>query len=187
VGTDVSAPTCPKCHAELTLGPSGRLHVWSCPAGHGVGFTVSEAYQRLEGDEVHTIWQASEHAAAGAYACPMCARPMVSVTVAVGGEASPTETLDVCREDEFIWFDPGELDEFPQGAPAAEPSAEEQQKIDEIRRTFDHDLDVAQAEEETWADRFADHVVAAHPGFVHLLDHAVYRHELDDVEDAHAA
>src|SRR5581483_1875900 len=125
------------------------LDAWSCPAGHGIGFTVSEAYERLEGDEVHKIWQASEHAAPGSHHCPFCAQPMVSVTVAVGGEGSPKETLDVCREDEFIWFDPGELDEFPQHAPAPEPSAEEQRKIDQIRRTFDHDLDVALAEEES--------------------------------------
>jgi hypothetical protein len=36
-------------------------------------------------------------------------------------------------------------------------------------------------------NRFANHVVRKHPGFVHLLDHVVYGHELDDVEDAHAA
>lgn len=189
MSSDLSAPTCPKCGAELKLGASGRLHAWSCPAGHGVGFTVTEAYERLADDEVHAIWHASEHGAPGSYHCPFCARPMVNVTVAVGGDGSPTETLDVCREDEFIWFDPGELDEFPQSAPPSEPSAEEQRKIDQIRSTFDHDLDLAQADEESHGilNRFANHVVAEHPGFVHLLDHAVYRHELDDVEDAHAA
>ena len=186
MSSDLSAPTCPKCGAELKLGASGRLHAWSCPAGHGVGFTVTEAYERLADDEVHTIWQASEHGAPGSYACPMCTRQMVSVTVAVGGPGSPQETLDVCREDEFIWFDAGELDEFPQHAPAPEASADEQRKIDEIRKTFDHDLDAALADEESSGifDRFANHVVREHPGFVHLLDHAVYRHELDD---AHAA
>ena len=189
MSSDLSAPTCPKCGAELKLGASGRLDAWSCPAGHGIGFTVSEAYERLEGDEVHKIWQASEHAAPGSYHCPMCAQPMVSVTVAVGGEGSPAETLDVCRADEFFWFDPGELDEFPEGASPAEPTPAEQRKIDRIRAAFDHDLDAAQADEESHGvlDRLANHVVAAHPGFVHLVDHAVYHHELDDLEDAHAA
>ena len=55
----------------------------------------------------------------------MCSQPMAGVTVAVGGPGSPEETLDVCREDEFIWFDPGELDEFPQHTAAAPPSADE--------------------------------------------------------------
>lgn len=189
VSSDLSAPTCPKCGADLKLGARGRLDAWSCPAGHGVGFTVSEAYERLEGDEVHRIWHASEHAPPSSYHCPMCAQPMAGVTVAVGGEGSPAETLDVCREDEFIWFDPGELDEFPQGAPPPEPSAEEQRKIDRIRETFDHDLDSAQADEESRGvlNRFANHVVAAHPGFVRFVDEAVYHHELGDFEDAHAA
>jgi Zn-finger nucleic acid-binding protein len=188
VSAELSAPKCPQCGAELKLGAGGTLHAWSCPAGHGVGFTVSAAYDRLADDEIHEIWQASEHGTPGKHACPMCDRPMVTVTVPAGGEGSPQETLDVCREDEFIWFDPGELDEFPAHAAAAPPSADEQRKIDEIRATFDHDLDSALEQEENAGvlDRFANHVVRHHPGFVHFLDHAVYRHELDDL-DADAA
>ena len=182
--SESAVPTCPRCGADLTLGASGRLAAWSCPAGHGVGFTITEAYERLEDDEVHRIWQASESAAPGAYACPMCTRPMANVTVAVGGEHSPTESLDVCREDQFIWFDPGELDEFPEHTAAA-PSADEQRRIDQIRATFDHDLDEAEAAEEQRGvlNRFANHVVRYHPGFVHLLDDAVYHGELDDADE----
>jgi Zn-finger nucleic acid-binding protein len=194
VSSEFPAPKCPQCGAELKLGPSGKLDAWSCPAGHGLGFTLSEAYERLEDDEIHKIWKASEQAAPGKYACPMCAQPMANVTVAVGGDGSPQESLDVCREDEFIWFDPGELDEFPQHTPAPAPTADEQQKIDQIRKTFDHDLDEAAAEEESHGvmNRFANHVVSSHPGFVKFLDHVVYHHELDDMDetnqpDAHAA
>jgi Zn-finger nucleic acid-binding protein len=191
VSSELPAPKCPKCGAELRLGASGKLDAWSCPAGHGIGFTLSEAYERLEDDEIHTIWHASETAAPGTHLCPMCSQSMVCVTVAVGRPGSAQETLDVCREDEFIWFDPGELDEFPEHAAAAPPSADEFAKIEQIRRTFDHDLDEAQAEEERSGvmNRFANHVVAAHPGFVGFLDHAVYRHELGDVNETqqHAA
>jgi Zn-finger nucleic acid-binding protein len=186
--SELSAPKCPQCGAELRLGASGKLDAWSCPAGHGVGFTVSEVYERLQDDEIHAIWRASEHAASGSRTCPMCSRPMVTVTVAVAGPGSPEETLDVCREDELIWFDAGELDEFPQHID--EPlSADEQRKIEQIRATFDHDLDEALAREESEGvmNRFANHVVRSHPGFVHLLDHVVYGHELDDLDDAHAA
>jgi Zn-finger nucleic acid-binding protein len=118
---------------------------------------------------------------------------MVNVTVTVGAGDSPQVSLDVCREDEFIWFDPGELDELPQHTPGAEPSADELQKVDQIRKTFDHDLDEAEAAEESRGvmNRFANHVVACHPGLVKLLDHAVYHHALDDLDetkpDAHAA
>lgn len=190
VSGELPAPTCPQCGAELKLGASGKLDAWSCPAGHGVGFTVSEAYERLDDDEIHLIWHGSENAPAGKHVCPMCSQPMVTVTVAVAGPGSPQETLDVCREDEFIWFDPGELDEFPEHTPAAPPSADELAKIEQIRKTFDHDLDDAVADEESSGimNRFANHVVVAHPGFVGLLDHAVYGHQLDDVdEQQHAA
>jgi Zn-finger nucleic acid-binding protein len=194
VSSELSAPKCPVCGAELKLGASGKLDAWSCPAGHGLGFTLSEAYERLDDDEVHAIWQASEHAAPGKHTCPMCSRPMANVTVSVGGPGSPQETLDVCRDDEFIWFDPGELDKFPQHTAATAPSADELKKIEQIRQTFDHDLDDAQAAEESRGlmNRFANHVVMSHPGLVHLLDHAVYHHDLDDLDetaqpDAHAA
>lgn len=187
MSNELPAPTCPQCGAELRLGASGKLHAWSCPAGHGIGFTVTEAYERLEDDEIHKIWQAAAHAAPSTHTCPICARPMASVTVAAGGPGSPEETLDVCRDDQFIWFDAGELDEFPQHT-STPPSEDEQRKIDQIRATFDHDLDEAIEDEESRGimNRFANHVVASHPGFVHLLDHAIYRHELDDL-DAHAA
>jgi hypothetical protein len=185
VSTESPTPRCPQCGADLELGASGTLNAWSCPAGHGLGFTLSAAYQRLEDDEVHAIWRASEDASPGKHTCPFCSAPMVNVTVVVGGAGSPQETLDICREDEFIWFDPGELEEFPQHTLAPAPSPEEQAKIEQLRRTFDHDLDAA-AEAEGSAgvmDRFANHVVAYHPGLVHLLDHAVYGHELDDRDE----
>jgi Zn-finger nucleic acid-binding protein len=175
------APKCPQCGVDLQLGASGKLHAWSCPAAHGLGFTLSAAYERLEDDEVHAIWHASEQAAAGKHTCPFCSAPMVSVTVAVGGAGSPQETLDVCREDEFIWFDPGELDEFPQHTLATAPSPEEQARIEQLRGTFDHDLDAAA--DAGVMDRFANHVVAHHPGIVHLLDRMVYGHELDDLDE----
>ena len=185
MSTENPAPKCPQCGADLELGASGKLHAWSCPAGHGLGFTLSAAHERLEDDEVHAIWHASEQATPGKHTCPFCAAPMVNVTVAIGGPGSPQETLDVCREDEFIWFDPGELDEFPQHTLAAAPSPEEQAKIEQLRSTFDHDLDAAAAAEGSAGvmDRFANHVVAHHPGLVHLLDHTVYGHELDDLDE----
>src|SRR6476660_3238684 len=89
-----ASPTCPKCRAELKLGASGRLDCWSCPQGHGLGFTLSEAYERIPNDDISQIWHESEHAPAGKYVCPMCVEQMVTVTA----HGVP---LDVCREDEL--------------------------------------------------------------------------------------
>jgi hypothetical protein len=125
VSGEPPAPKCPECGADLKLGPSGKLDAWSCPAGHGIALTLSEAYERLEDDEIHAIWKDSETA--------------------------------------------------PQ--------------IELIRKTFDHDLDEAQADEESrgFANKLANHVVTD-PGFVGFLDHAVYGHELDDMDEhQHAA
>ena len=104
------APTCPKCGAELTLGSKDQLDFWSCPAGHGLGFTLSEAYERLQNDEIAKIWHDSQNARAGKYACPMCGVTMANLTVGVDAKSDSTQvSIDVCREDELFWFDAGEL------------------------------------------------------------------------------
>ena len=174
-----ASPTCPKCGAELKLGSSGRLDCWSCPRGDGLGFTLSEAYERIPDDDVSHIWHDSEHASPGKYACPMCGGQMVVVT-------SHGVSLDVCRDDELLWFDAGELDPFPQHESEPPPSPDELARIAQIRAAFDHDLDeAAEAEENQGAlDRLAGRIARSHPGFTGFLDHAVYHDELDDLRRA---
>jgi Zn-finger nucleic acid-binding protein len=190
----LAPPKCAQCGAELKLGASGQLDAWTCPAGHGVGFTLSEAYGRIQDDELSKIWHDSEQGSPGKHACPMCAVPMVNVSVAVDADESadgePGDqpdsaqvSLEVCREDQFIWFDPGDLDAFPQDLRNAEPSAEELGQIARIRKDFDQSID------ETYADhgllsRFADRVASRHPGFTRFLDHAVYGNALDESDAA---
>jgi hypothetical protein len=41
----------------LRLEHDGALNAWVCPNDHGLGFTVSEAYERIGEDEIHAIWQ----------------------------------------------------------------------------------------------------------------------------------
>jgi Zn-finger nucleic acid-binding protein len=190
----MSAPKCPQCGAELKLGASGKLDAWSCPAGHGVGFTLSEAYERVQEDEISRIWHGSETAAPGKYTCPMCEKQMVNVTIGVDAdefaEGDPGDTpdtkqlsLDVCRDDQFIWFDPGELDELPADLPDPQPSAADLDKIAQIRKTYDHELDEAYADH-TLLGRFVDRVAKRHPGFVRFLDRVVYRGALDESDAA---
>jgi Zn-finger nucleic acid-binding protein len=195
VNASVPTPKCPHCSDELKLGAHGRVDCWSCPAGHGLGLTLSEAYGRVQEDEISALWRRSEAAQPGRYSCPMCGVTMLSVTVGADSDEAPegelgdahdtaSVSLDVCREDQFIWFDVGELDEFPQNLPNPEPSPEELRKINLILSAFDREL--AEAHEDALnrgiLNRLATTVVRSHPGFTSVLEHALYGHRLDELE-----
>jgi Zn-finger nucleic acid-binding protein len=166
--------TCPTCKAALKLGADG---FWSCPSGHGLGFTLSKAYGRIADDEIAKIWRASEKAAAGKTPCIFCGKPTVTFTV-------DGVVLDVCRADEALWFDPGELDQLPRDRPDAPPSAEQQRQFAAIMEAFDHDLVTGLAREQGRAilDRLTNHVVREHPGFARLFDNALDGDRLDELE-----
>jgi Zn-finger nucleic acid-binding protein len=190
----LASPKCPQCRAELKLGASGRLDAWACPAGHGVGFTLSELHERAQEDELARLWERAKSADAGKHACPMCDRGMVTVTIAVDTDElverrvedktdDARVTLDVCRDDQFIWFDPGELDELPEDLPEPEPSVAEAAQIDRITTAYERELARAY-EDDSLLGRFADKVAKRHPGFVKFLDRAVYRDALDETHAA---
>ena len=112
---------------------------------------MSEAYGRVQEDEIARLWQASVSAPQGTSPCAWCGAPMVRVTVGVdpdeAREGEPGDgpdtarlTVDVCRDDQFFWFDPGELDQLPNDLPDPPPSAEEQKEIDEILAEYDRAL-----------------------------------------------
>jgi Zn-finger nucleic acid-binding protein len=180
------SPQCPQCRSELVLGACGRLDAWTCPQGHGIGLTLSEAYERAQEDELSQLWEGARSAELGTHLCAMCDRGMVSVTIGVdadedlnGDPAALHVTLDVCRDDQFIWFDPGELDELPEDVPDPQPSAAEVAQLARIRKTYDRALDAAW-EDDSPLGRFADRVSKRHPGFVKFLDRVVYRGALDE-------
>jgi len=129
--TVLPSPACPTCREELTLQADDTFDAWVCPSGHGLAFTLSEAYERLREDEIHEIWQRARSAdvATSTRGCPMCGATMVAV---------PCEsiTLDVCVIDEVLWFDAGELDRLPPDVPAAAPSAEEAAQLETVTEQF---------------------------------------------------
>jgi hypothetical protein len=187
-------PKCRRCGAELRLGKSGEVDAWSCPAGHGLGITISEAHGRLQDDEIAKIWSAAKTAPAAGYSCPLCGDPMVGVTVGIddeeaaegeaGDRADTTKVaLEVCIDDAFFWFDAGELDEFPQDIPTPPPSPEEQRKIDLIVNTFSRELEEAyEAEDERGImNKVANYIVRRDPGFASFLAHALYSRKLDEL------
>ena len=132
--------TCPTCGAALELRHEGAFNAWTCPGGHGLGFTLTEAYERLPDDEIAAIWQLARQGAPGPRHCPMCARPMVTIAVPAVDDARPVD-LDVCLVDELLWFDARELDRLPPDRPAAAPpDPTEEAEIAEITQHFGEGL-----------------------------------------------
>jgi Zn-finger nucleic acid-binding protein len=150
----LETPKCPTCGAELTLEHTGKLDAWTCPAGHGLGFTLTEAYSRISEAEIHEIWAATATALDSARRCPLCSGPMVVVH-------APTTTpgtsvaLDVCVPDELFWFDAGELDSMPAATPER-VTTEDDARVQQITKQF------ADAVDASWEQRdaaaFVDHV-----------------------------
>lgn len=176
---------CPSCHAELVLGGNGPGGFWVCPNSHGMACTMTAAYGRVSDEEIRAIWHGSEHGWPSSRACPMCARPMVTVDVSADSDAPEKVTVDVCREDEVFWLDAGELDELPRNAPESGPSEQEQRNLELVRREFDEGLDEALREDKFAGplDRMADGITRRHPGFTRMLDEGVYRQDFDELND----
>jgi hypothetical protein len=82
-----------------------------------------------------------------------------------------TVELDVDVEQQFIWFDPGELDELPTDLPDAPPSPEEQARLAQVRDQFASDLGEAldARDDGELSERVYRHV-AARPGLHRTLD-----------------
>jgi hypothetical protein len=185
-------PICPTCQSPLALGANGLTGFWSCPNGHGAACTVTAAYGHVQDDEIRAIWQASAQAQPGSHACPMCGHPMVEVSVdaaAAAGAQAAKVAVDVCRDDELFWLDAGEVDQLPKAAPAAAPSAEEEQNFAAIRKSFDDAVDEGIREQHhgLW-DRWTDRIADRHPAFTGLVTHATYRSAADDLDaDLHPA
>ena len=157
----MSAPTanCPTCSAPLALTADGELDTWVCAQGHGAGMTVTEAHGRLQEDEISQLWGKAHGAGPGPRACPLCGRPMAAVDVSVDPdevpEGQPGDTadtgsapLDVCVDCQLLWFDPGELEVFPEDLPEPDPTPEELAAEEKIRRTFGEGLVAAAHERE---------------------------------------
>jgi len=169
----VTIPTqCPNCDRALEAQRAGELDMWVCPPACGKGgiaMTLTEAHGRLQDDEIQALWHAARNGSAGPCKSPITRQPMVRVSVPIDDDEiaegedgdstnSATVTVDVDVENQFIWFDAGELDEFPNDAPNAEPSPEEQAAITRIVQHFGDEYARAldESENQTLTERLYD-------------------------------
>lgn len=177
------APVCPAAGEALELANRGALDLWVCPASHGVAVTLSETYGQLQDDEIHLLWRLARAAAPGAAArsCPMCTRAMVAVDVGydddeigegeIGDDADAGEVLlDVCAECQVVWFDAGEMEQFPADVENAGPSDVELERVAGIAAAFGQAYDTALRERNTDITDRAYAMIARHPGALRALD-----------------
>jgi Zn-finger nucleic acid-binding protein len=178
------SPICPTCRAALALGANGITGFWSCPNGHGAACTVTAAYGHVDEAEIRAIWQASASAAAGTRSCPMCSQPMVEVAAPSAAAGSAAVPIDVCRGDELLWLDAGEVDQLPKDTPEAPLTAEQEQKLGAIRQSIDAAIDEGIRQQQSgFFNRLTDRIADRHPAFTGLLDQAVYRGAADELHD----
>ncbi len=156
---------------------------WSCPAGHGLAMTLSETYGVLQDDEISTLWQTARRSPTGPLASPFDPnRAMVRFSIGYDSDEVPegksgdgpdegTVELDVDVEQQFIWFDAGELERFPIDLPNAEPTAEELERLARIREQFAADVGAAMdgRDDHELSERLYQGI-ARRPGVVDTLD-----------------
>lgn len=179
----VSHPLCPACGVNLVRTHTGALDTWVCPSGHGLSMTTSEAYERLQGDEIGQLWSRAKAATptSAARKSPTTGRSMVCIEVTWDDdevpEGRPTNGsnlgsvwLDVDIEDQVIWFDAAELDHFPMDLPDPEASSAELDKVEEIRAAFGQSIVNADAAREhaEFTERIYDRI-AGHRGLTKIL------------------
>lgn len=136
---------CPQCRTDLQKVTKGDFDTWECPAGHGIGLTLTEAWGHLQDDEIHSIWAATKVASEkSALKSPAIGMPMVAITVVfdddeVEGNQGPGAhpvTLDVAPDEQFLWFHVEDKESAALDLPNPEPSPEELAKIEQIRQQF---------------------------------------------------
>jgi Zn-finger nucleic acid-binding protein len=179
----LSTPICPSCGTALVLTHEGDFNSWACPAGHGCAATQTEAYERLQEDELHHLWQLAREATptTDARRCPICEAGMVSIEVPADEdeveEGAPGDGpdkgsiwIDVCLDCELLWFDAGELNSFPADQPDPEPTQAELDGVAKIRETFGQGI--VDAENSREDAQLTEHIyrrIARHKGLTHLL------------------
>jgi Zn-finger nucleic acid-binding protein len=155
----VTKPRCPHCREELQLGSwqlrdGVPLDCWACPGAHGVALTMAESYEQLQEDELARLWELARAGSPGPLPGPFGGPPMVRILLpydddeAREGEEGDAEDvgsveLDVDLDNQFIWFDAGELEQLPADLPDPEPSAEENAALSRITQEFTQDYGAA--------------------------------------------
>lgn len=136
---------CPQCRAPLIKATQENgIDCWACPSQDGFAITLSEAWGHLQDDEVKAIWKAAKTGQPSPLKSPVLGTDMVRIEITVDddeeeGNRGPGAfqiELDVSVDEQFIWFDAGELERMPDDLPNTAISVDERRRLDEIARQF---------------------------------------------------
>jgi hypothetical protein len=120
----LSSPVDPHTGAPLQLTTVGGVSRWVSTSGTGEAVTLAQLHDNLQDDEIETLWQAAKVKYQAGETSPLSSptgdRKMVRVVVSVDADElsdaatdATTVTVDVDFDDQIIWFDTGELEQFP--------------------------------------------------------------------------
>lgn len=186
----VSQPRCPRCGDSLHLAHSGVFDFWECPDGHGTAATLSELYRQVQDDEIAQLWALGAHAGPGPLPALLTGPAMARITLgfdadelrwgapgdaASVGHPAGTIELDVDVENQFIWFDRGELESLPRDLTNPEATQEELDRVANIAIQFgEEDSDARRrGQPGRLTELFADRLLAQHPGAYRSAEHAM--------------
>ena len=162
---------CPRCQTPLIKNTQkSDFDTWACPNHDGVGMTLSEAWGHLQDDEVKAIWRAAKNGRPSELKSPVFGRDMVRIEITVDedeedgnrGPGAFQMELDVSVDEQFIWFDAGELERMPDDIPNPPLSEAERKQIDAIAQQFGDALMASfhKSEDESLSGRMLNFVAA---------------------------
>ncbi len=115
---------CPRCGKPLNLEKHLHGGLWRCPQCSGVAANLTVLRRQLDEEVVRDFWRkAIDASAASTNKCPSCSRPLREF---VARHEDQSLRLDLCRQCQMMWFDPGELEVFPR-AQRVQPTAIDEQ------------------------------------------------------------
>lgn len=123
---------CPRCGKPLALEKHRHGGLWRCAECSGVAANLTVLRRHLEENVVRDFWRKAVDASApSGNKCPSCSRPFREF---VARHEDRSLCLDLCRQCQLMWFDPGELEAFPESTkpeppPKARPSEIDQQLV----------------------------------------------------------
>lgn len=103
---------CEQCNISLEKVATKHGIYWHCNSCGGMVASIGFLRQHLPDFIVNQIWQKARNIdTPGLKTCPSCGKKMFPILSKVG---NISDTLDVCKTCQLVWFDKGEYDVYPQ-------------------------------------------------------------------------